>query len=262
MSTPDDRKTDNSSTESLFATRPRTVTISDPKEIRFINADQNKNHRFKDDRIIMVSQKVPFFVFSSLPYSKGCSARTEVRKDGQRRRNISTNRPLSSINDQPFDAFNLLGIDRPYETTTEVSYGHLLTPSRPKQDKNKMHNMVNYGDFNVDAINTAVMKNHGIQRYYNLENVRNLTSSPLQNPAMAQIIDPEDSPQCGIVPYSANLLDDPELTAGKHRTLLTFQSYVTSIIDYVRPSDLKKELNEKFKEKFPHIQLTLSKLRR
>lgn len=251
----------NSSTESLSINRtPRNVHITEPKQVKFVVP--KKNYNFKDNRIVMVSNKLPFFVFSSIPFNKGKNGRAELlRKEGARRRNTSGTRPLSAISDAPFDPFDLLGIEKG-ENGQELSYGHLLVPSRHYQ-KDKKH--VTQETATFDVTSTNAVKNHGVARCYTYDNTTSRTAiSPTQLAAEPKPSDTEengDAKPPANVTYSANLLDDPELIAGKHRTLLTFTSYVTSVIDFVKPSDLKKELNDKFREKFPHVQLTLSKLR-
>lgn len=57
------------------------------------------------------------------------------------------------------------------------------------------------------------------------------------------------------------LLDDPELTSGKHRTVLNLPSFMVSIIQYAKPAKVKKDINERFKEEFPGVTITLTKLR-
>ncbi|XP_034392916.1 CDK5 and ABL1 enzyme substrate 2 [Cyclopterus lumpus] len=64
-----------------------------------------------------------------------------------------------------------------------------------------------------------------------------------------------------VTDYDPNLLSDPQWPCGKHKRVLIFASYMTTVIEYVKPSDLKKDMNETFKEKYPHIKLTLSKIR-
>ncbi|XP_076822831.1 CDK5 and ABL1 enzyme substrate 2-like isoform X3 [Clavelina lepadiformis] len=56
-------------------------------------------------------------------------------------------------------------------------------------------------------------------------------------------------------------LNSPQWTCGKHRRVLRFNSYIVSIVDYTKPSELKRDLNLKFKKCYPQVCLTLSKLR-
>ncbi|XP_075954888.1 CDK5 and ABL1 enzyme substrate 2 [Anarhichas minor] len=77
-----------------------------------------------------------------------------------------------------------------------------------------------------------------------------LNSGAAQDPSVEEVVE-----------YDPNLLSDPQWPCGRHKRVLIFASYVTTVVEYVKPSDLKKNMNETFKEKFPHIKLTLSKIR-
>ncbi|XP_014210725.1 CDK5 and ABL1 enzyme substrate 2 [Copidosoma floridanum] len=291
----------NSSNESLGSLRSKTTSQSSKSKAKALNSLQTgcmnipevakelrfmkkpiEGHKFTDDRVILVSsKKVPFLVFSSLPYSKGQRTsclqsvrsnspifknlsisntilkRSELRKDAGRRKNTINSRPLSSINDN-LDPYRLLGIERAQDGQL-ISYRKLLTPSRHFQKERKTHlSDSDVIDF-VHANNSN--KHHVVSRCLSYDMSSNRIQHVSESPPVILATEGKVLEWNDEIQYNPNLLDDPELIAGKHRTLLTFTSYMASVIDYVRPSDLKKELNDKFHEKFPHIQLTLSKLR-
>ncbi|CAH0404891.1 unnamed protein product [Chilo suppressalis] len=270
---------DKSSSESLnfgrFRTSSNCIPENHTKEVRLVRA--SKGVSFRDERLAFApSQGVPCVVFSTIPYSKTVrNPRSDLRKDGVRRRNTSGPRPLSAITDSGVDPFDLLGLERE-ENGQDISYSKLLVPSRvcTREQYKKMYE----GDF-TDKSNWKILNRHPhviartklLTRHkdkkwcfsYESSQRTTMAASPPHTSVDVKSFDWEEGTLLSqkYLHYCPNVLDDPELIAGKHRTLLTFTSYMTSIIDYVRPQDLKKELNDKFREKFPHIKLTLSKLR-
>jgi len=64
--------------------------------------------------------------------------------------------------------------------------------------------------------------------------------------------------------YDPHFLDNPDLSTGKHRTVVVFPSFRISIIHFVTKKGLKSELNRRFKQKHTTIpsSLTLSKIRK
>ncbi|XP_054718631.1 CDK5 and ABL1 enzyme substrate 1-like [Uloborus diversus] len=247
------------SAESLgLYSRHTSSTLSEAScpalEVRFCKSLRDVH----DERLVLLSpSKVPYLVFSCLPYLKqNSSSRSDFKQDGNRRRQVSGNRPLSAINDES-DPLNLLAaLGYRVHEGQEVSYRGLLS-SPNAQFKYKLQ----------DSDHLTIPCPH-MSRCHSYDPATSnvlytkQTTSPPHNHDRA--FDWSESKFCHhtcLLTYTPNLLDDPELVTGKHSTVLTFSSYISSIIDYVKPSDLKKELNEKFKERFPQIHLTLSKLR-
>ncbi len=64
--------------------------------------------------------------------------------------------------------------------------------------------------------------------------------------------------------YDPFFVDDPDLKMSKHRTVITLPGFMGSILQYSRPVDIKKELNEHFRTTHPNVDssLTLSQIRK
>ncbi|CAH1976160.1 unnamed protein product [Acanthoscelides obtectus] len=221
---------------------------------------KSSKDKFGSERIMLVTAKhTPMMVCSYVPQKK-CN-RSESKRETHRKRNTSLGDGL--------DPFDSLGIER-VKDGQETSYGYLLTPSKTVKDVPKRSTIDDPTDENRSA-----NQRHMVARCFSYDhNAHRGTAHVVTTPAIshqqqAQLPQSDETTEAEVdgeggettYVYHPELLDDPELIAGKHRTLLTFTSYMTSVIDYVKPSDLKKEINDKFRAKFPHIQLTLSKLR-
>lgn len=61
--------------------------------------------------------------------------------------------------------------------------------------------------------------------------------------------------------YDPSWLDDPRLTSGKHSTIMNLPGMRVSLFPYVRASELRQELNERFMRTHPGSTLTITKIR-
>ncbi|XP_038659443.1 CDK5 and ABL1 enzyme substrate 2-like [Scyliorhinus canicula] len=216
--------------------RSRTSSGSPlPKNTKKVHFIKNmRQYDTRNSRIVLICAKRSLCsAFSVLPYGE-CNNLVEGKLEGPRQRNPSGG--VSSSTDM------LLGLDgiELGADVKSVSYAQFLYPTNAFVMPKALPEV----SASVAQVRNSVH--------------RNFTPGRHGTAAMSMELGSEAG---DLIEYDPNLLDDPQWPCGKHKRVLIFASYMTTVIEYVKPSDLKKDMNETFKEKFPHIKLTLSKIR-
>uniref|UniRef100_A0A8C8XT15 Cdk5 and Abl enzyme substrate 2 n=1 Tax=Panthera leo TaxID=9689 RepID=A0A8C8XT15_PANLE len=191
----------------------------------------------RNSRIVLICAKRSLCAaFSVLPYGEGLRV-SDLRADGQKQRHPSGGVSVSSEM-----VFELEGVELGADGKV-VSYAKFLYPT--------------------NALVTHKTDSHGLPPQPRPSIPRALPGTRYKpTPAKSAPAGTDLGTDAGdTLEYNPNLLDDPQWPCGKHKRVLIFASYMTTVIEYVKPSDLKKDMNETFREKFPHIKLTLSKIR-
>ncbi|XP_073679087.1 CDK5 and ABL1 enzyme substrate 2 isoform X1 [Garra rufa] len=200
------------------------------KKVHFI-----KNMRQYDTRgsrvVLICAKRSLCAAFSVLPYGESYHI-SDSKLEAQRQRH-SSGGPVDMVP-------GLEGVEVDFGKT--VSYASFLLPT------NALVRQKSSGPPDISTAQTTISRNR-------INGQKNFTPSRI-NSTVGQ-----DTGVDELSDYDPNLLSDPQWPCGKHKRVLIFASYVTTVIEYVKPSDLKKDMNETFKEKFPHIKLTLSKIR-
>ncbi|XP_061175222.1 CDK5 and ABL1 enzyme substrate 1-like isoform X1 [Saccostrea echinata] len=230
--------------------RREGTAVFQGKDLRQMSVENRK--LLANERLMIVSKKkTPLVLSSTLMYSR----KAQIRRDEE---NFARARTASGSKSMSQEGLLYLGLHAvgKVEEGQDISYADFLVPSKTHLRR------VSSEKGPLNAMETTHLNQ-------NLTPGRELARSRSHDPNLL-LHRPSNAPSLEKVPeeaiphpdwYDPNILDDRELQCGSYKTLLTFSSYVTSVIDYVKPSTLKKEINEKFKEKYPAIQLTLTKLR-
>ncbi|KAE8598552.1 hypothetical protein XENTR_v10016858 [Xenopus tropicalis] len=201
------------------------------KKVHFIKSI--RQHDTKNGRIVLISGRRSFCgIFSVLPY-RDCANVGDLKLESTRQRHSSGGMGTREM------ILGLEGVELGADGKT-VSYTQFLYPTNA-----------------LGARRNTIDSTCSFSQFRNTSH-RNLTLGRA-NSIQGSIDTGSDIGE--FIEYDPNLLDDPQWPCGKHKRVLIFPSYMTTVIEYVKPSDLKKDMNETFKEKFPHIKLTLSKIR-
>ncbi|XP_078120177.1 CDK5 and ABL1 enzyme substrate 1 isoform X3 [Sander vitreus] len=216
--------------------RCRTLSGSPrPKSFKKIHFIKNlRQHDMRNGRIVLISGRRSFYsVFSVLPY-RDCSQAGDVKLEvGGRQRH-----PSGGVSAKEM-VIGLEGVELGADGKT-VSYTQFLFPTNSLGGRRNT----------IDSTSSFSQSRYASHRSLSLGRANSNQSSIDTGNDLGDFRE-----------YDPNLLDDPQWPCGKHKRVLIFPSYMTTVIEYVKPSDLKKDMNETFKEKFPHIRLTLSKIR-
>ncbi|KAM6340505.1 CDK5 and ABL1 enzyme substrate 2 isoform 2-T2 [Alca torda] len=211
---------------------PRHKTL---KKMHFIK--NMRQYDTKNSRIVLICAKRTLCVaFSILPYGEGLRI-SDLKMEGQKQRH-----PSGGVSVSTEMVLGLEGVELGADGKV-VSYAKFLYPT--------------------NALVVRKADSHSAVPLCRASASRSLPGSRYK-PVTAKTIPAGTdigSEAVEATEYDPNLLDDPQWPCGKHKRVLIFASYMTTVIEYVKPSDLKKDMNETFREKFPHIKLTLSKIR-